>query len=317
MWGYRLIAPRRFERVTLPQPEPAILQDGEVLLKLGAAGICGSDIPKFLARLPENPSFGEHGFPIHEIVGTVVASNSRALEAGQRVVGFADRSCGLREYFVNRADSLHVLRTQGLSDVHATVIQPVCTVLNALARLPRIEGKRAAVIGLGPLGMIFTHVLGTLGAASVTGVDVVDRSDVAARFRINRVVTGRSRDWAASLAENERPDIVIEAVGHNQGTLADAMTALAFGGEIVAFGIPDDDYYAVPFQRFFRKNAILYVGTTKDWCGFLARAEDYVAANRADFEAYVTDVFPVQETNEAFTLYSLPAVGRLKVVLSA
>lgn len=55
MWCYRLVAPYTFERVTVPEPAPDRLRDGQVLLKFLAAGICGSDIPGFKGvqgRLP-------------------------------------------------------------------------------------------------------------------------------------------------------------------------------------------------------------------------------------------------------------------------
>ena len=63
-----------------------------------------------------------------------------------------------------------------LSHVEATVVQPLCTVLHQLDRIPEVAGKRVAVIGQGSIGLLFSHALKARGAAWVTGVDRVDRT---------------------------------------------------------------------------------------------------------------------------------------------
>ena len=78
MWCYRLVAPYTFERVTLPDPPTDGLRAGGVLVKLLAAGICGSDLPGFKGvqgRLPGDTGTQAAemaGFPVHEIAGEVV-----------------------------------------------------------------------------------------------------------------------------------------------------------------------------------------------------------------------------------------------------
>jgi threonine dehydrogenase-like Zn-dependent dehydrogenase len=195
------------------------------------------------------------------------------------------------------------------------VIQPVATVFNALSRL-NFRGKRVAVIGLGPLGVIFTHVLKSEGAKTVVGIDMVDRSDVASRYGIDELVTSASKLWKASLKEGDRPEVIIEAVGHQQHTLSDAVDALAHAGHIFAFGIPDDEHYSFPFRSFLVKDGTLHAGITREWQHFLARAEKHVNEHRRTFSDYLTSVFHVSDAEAAFNLYSRPAVGRLKVAFA-
>ena len=124
-----------------------------------------------------------------------------------------------------------------------------------------------------------------------------------------------SSEWAASLGDDARPDIVVEAVGHQAATLEDAVEAVAHGGTVLAFGVPDETHYAFPFARFFRKDATLLAGITQDRRRSLATARDYLVEHREMLDAYITDVFPVAEAQAAFELAVKPTAGRLKVVL--
>jgi L-iditol 2-dehydrogenase len=124
-----------------------------------------------------------------------------------------------------------------------------------------------------------------------------------------------SSAWAASLGDDARPDIVVEAVGHQAATVADAVEAVAHGGTVLAFGVPDETHYAFPFARFFRKDATLLAGITQDRRQSLAVARDYLVEHREMLDAYITDVFPVAEAQAAFELAVKPTAGRLKVVL--
>lgn len=300
MWAYAITAPGRLSRVEAPEPEPAT---GQRLVRLRAGGICGSDLPTFRGRRSEHfiDNTGDPGFPLHEVVGDD--------ESGVRVVGWAKGHRGLAERFL--ADEAHVIAVDSdLSDIEATVIQPLSTVLHAVARLGDVEGRRAAVIGLGSIGLLFAHVLSARGAL-VTGVDRVDRRGMGAAFGLRGVL------WDdATALRADAFDLVIEAVGHQTQTLAAAVEALAFGGTLYAFGVPDDTHYAVPFTRFFRKNGTLLGGVTIDRTAALTAARAYLLDQRALLGPYITDVLPVTRAQEAFELAVAPAAGRAKIVLS-
>jgi threonine dehydrogenase-like Zn-dependent dehydrogenase len=108
---------------------------------------------------------------------------------------------------------------------------------------------------------------------------------------------------------------VVEAVGHQAATLEHAVEAVAPGGTVLAFGVPDDTHYAFPFARFFRKDATLMAGITRDRRRSLDVARDYLVEHRAMLDAYVTHVIPVADAQTAFELAVKPTAGRLKVVL--
>ena len=314
MWAHRLIAPGQMEMVETDEPgEP---RPGRVVVRFEAGGICGSDLPSFLGvrDLLVGASHGKPGYPLHELVGEVEASAADDLPVGTRVVGWAEGHLGLAQKFTARADQVTTLDDEFLP-IQATVIQPLCTVLYAVRRLGDVRGARVAVLGQGSIGMLFSYALKAAGAGHVTGVDPIDRRDAADSFGVDAMEWSTSSQWAASLGDSARPDIVVEAVGHQAATLEDAVEAVAHGGTVLAFGVPDETHYAFPFARFFRKDGTLLAGITQDRQRSLATARDYLLEHREMLDAYITDVFPVADAQAAFELAVKPTAGRLKVVL--
>ena len=308
MWAWRQPAPFEFERLDVPEPSPPA--PGEVLLRFRLGGICGSDLPSFTGvRSTQHPQTGLLGAPLHELVADVLESTVDRLRVGDRVVGTVVPA-GLRERLTAPADQLHAL-SPALSDREAIVAQPLATVLCALSRLRPAAGLRAAVIGLGPIGMLFCAALKAQGA-HVTGVDRVDRAAHAGLFGIDDLVVGQSRDWATGYAG---ADLVIDAIGHNQDLLTDCVEAARPFGEVYVFGLPEENYL-LPMGRFFRKTLTLRGGLTTDWPRHLADAERFLLDHRDLARAYVTHDFPVDQVTDAFLTALRPAAGRLKITLT-
>ena len=308
MWAFRQPAPYELERIEVPAPAP--LTAGDVLVRYRVGGICGSDLPAFTGvRSIDHPNTGGIGTPLHEIVGDVVASESDRLRVGDRVVGHAG-NVGLQELVTIPAANLHAL-SPTLSDLEAIVAQPLATVLCALDRVGDLAGRRAAVLGLGPMGVLFAAVLKARGA-HVTGVDRVDRSSVAEAFGIDDAVTAQTREWATELPDQSH--LVIDAIGHSQEVLDDCVTAARPHGEIFVFGLPEE-HYVMPMRRFFRKFLTLHAGITWNWPHHLAAAERFLLAHRDLAPSTVTHTFRLDNARDAFLSALHPSSGRLKIAL--
>ncbi|MGD0811962.1 MAG: alcohol dehydrogenase catalytic domain-containing protein, partial [Acidimicrobiales bacterium] len=106
MWSQVLMSPGRLELQHVAAPTAAGLREGEVIVQLLCGGICGSDAPHFLGERASIGQIGDAGFPLHEIVGRVLETASSSFNVGDRVVGYATRARGLREYFTNDAAQL-------------------------------------------------------------------------------------------------------------------------------------------------------------------------------------------------------------------
>ncbi len=321
MWCYRLVAPYTFQRTSLPEPDPAALRDGQVLLRFLAAGICGSDVPGFRGvqgRLPGDTGVlaaEMAGFPIHEIVGEVVASRHPDHRIGDHVVGWASGFDGLMEYVTSDGNGLAPY-DPALHPAHAVGLQPLACILYAAEQLPPMPGRRVAVIGQGSIGLLFSYVAKAFGAAHVTGVDPIYRDDIAAKFGVDTVVRTTSDRWITHLSAHDKPDVVIEAVGHQVATLNHAVEAAAFGGTVFYFGVPDDDSYPISMRTMLRNNLTLKSGVTMDRRRVLAAADAFAGEHPDLLGRYVTHTFGIDEVQEAFEFACRPTPGRVKIAIA-
>jgi L-iditol 2-dehydrogenase len=321
VWCYRLVAPYTFERVTLPDPPTDGLRAGQVMVKFLAAGICGSDLPGFkgvqgrLAGDTGTLAAEMAGFPAHEIAGEVVATAHPDHRVGDLVVGWASSFDGLMEYVTSDGDGL-ALYDLTLSPAHAVGLQPLACILYAVEQLPPLAGKHVAVIGQGSIGLLFSYVAKALGAARVTGIDPIYRDDIGAKFGVDNVVRTTSDRWVSHLSPHDKPNVVVEAVGHQVATLNHAVEAAAFGGTVFYFGVPDDDSYPISMRTMLRNNLTLKSGVTLDRRRVLEAAGAFAREHPNLLGMYVTHTFGVDDVQQAFEFACRPTPGRVKIVIS-
>ncbi|MDG4664904.1 zinc-binding dehydrogenase [Mycobacterium sp. 236(2023)] len=322
MWSYRLVAPYTFAKSDVLPRSPESLADGQVLLQFLAAGICGSDLPGFRGtkgRLPFDTgkqAADKDGFPIHEVVGEVIASRHPDHQQGDRVVGWASGFDGLMEQVVADGDGL-MSYAASLSPAHAVALQPLACVLYAVEQLPDLTGRHVAVLGQGSIGLLFSYAAKVAGAAHVTGVDPVDRSGIAPAFGVDTVVRATSDRWVSHLTPDTKPDVVIEAVGHQVATLTHAVEAAAFGGTVFYFGVPDDDSYPISMRTMLRNNLTLKSGVTMERRRVLRKADAFAADHPGLLDRYLTHTFGVDDVQAAFELAARPVPGRIKIAIVA
>jgi L-iditol 2-dehydrogenase len=319
-WAFALAGPGRLERIDVPRPAPERLRAGQVLLRMAAGGLCGSDAPYFLGaanRWAAEPAGrgSAPGFPLHEVVGEVVVSTDPDLVAGQLVVGWASSFDGLAEYVVADAGGVWPYGDR-LPPEEEVLVQPLACVLSAVERLGDLAGKDCAVIGQGAIGLLFAHVLKAWGARSVTTVDRVDRSAVAAQVGVDEFVWAGSGEWSRTVAGDRRPDVVVEAVGHQTQTLQHALDVAGEFGRIFYFGVPDDPVYPLDMEAMIRKNLTVMSGGAVDRRRLLAQGDAHLRAHPWLADVLITHRFPVAQAQQAYELAFRSPGDRLKVVLS-
>src|SRR5919201_298890 len=171
----------------VPRPEPG---PGEVLVRVGAAGICGSDVEVLEGRRPARYV----RYPIipgHEWAGTVeaVGPNVENVDEGAAVVAEGFRACGdcarcregrtnlcsadyaetgfthagaFAEFLCIPADLVHQLPT-GTDVAAAALLEPAACVAQGLLEVDLRPGMRAAVVGSGTLGLLAVALLARYG----------------------------------------------------------------------------------------------------------------------------------------------------------
>ena len=319
MWAHVLVEPSKFAPIEVPAFTEADVAENWVLLRAVVGGVCGSDLPYFRGRAHKDTrdskgwASGVPGLPLHEVVGEVLFSRHPAHQIGDMVVGWASKFDAITEFVLADGESL-LKYNPAFSAVEAITIQPLACVIGAVERLNIKPGDRAAVVGQGPIGLLFSHVLSNAGAV-VTGVDRIDRTAAADIFGVTETVTTMSDRWANASDIPERFPIVVEAIGHQIATLTDVMTAAELGGQVFYFGVPDDPIYPISMQMMFRKHLALISGATIDRRRLLALANDYLLEHEGLRTKYVTNVYPVADVQQAFDAAVLPAPGQYKIAL--
>lgn len=322
MWAYRMTAPRQMERFTVPDIDPENLAEGHLLLRTIHGGLCGSDYPGYKGLpsqlLRENGTLAAEldGFPLHEVVGEVIVDPTGAHQPGTVVVGWATGFDALAELVSTRAASV-VAVPEDIAIADAITLQPLACILYTLDRLADcLPGARVAIIGLGPIGLLFAHAAKARGAGHVTGVDPIDRTEDAVGFGVDELITTNSERWAAGLrGEADKFDVIIEAVGHQVATLSHCVSAVRLGGSIFYFGIPDDLVYPFPMAAFLRRHARLISGGVMDHSGSLHDAVAYAREHPELLARNISHRFASEQANEAFEVATSAQPGRRKVVL--
>jgi threonine dehydrogenase-like Zn-dependent dehydrogenase len=320
MKALQVVRPRSFEQIQLPVPRLPAGENEHILVRTAWVSMCGSDIPFFTGNKRNRTYPLSPGAPIHECTGEVVESSSTQFQPGDWVLAIPEANQGLAEYFLARASKTVILNPD-LDDFGAAcIIQPLSTVLNAMDRLEDIRGKSFAVVGLGTIGLFFIWLAAKGGACSVTGIDPHShRCRMAAALGATNTLCHRSIEVVhrTRAVPNEwiTPDLCVEAVGHQMNTINDCLELVRKYGTVIAFGVPDHAVYALEYETFFRKNALLMATVTPDWTKYLARARDLYMANAGELTKLVTHRLPVKDAEKAFKMFEQKENGLIKSIL--
>ncbi len=302
-------------------PEPQLL-DGEVLVRCHYMALCGTNMGPYLgdgrwAALQGNSPPGWLG---HENIGTIIASRAEGWEPGMPVLAHPEDYNGFAEILRAKPKGLARLPTDYPDLAALVVAQPLATVLRALVRTGPVIDQRCAVVGQGPMGLIFTHLLGRMGARQVIGIDSVGwRLPWAQRFGATDVLDasrGGVVEAVRELTGGHMVDLCVEAVGH-----ADSLDVAARlprrQGRLYVFGVPHHE--SQPFPWFFTVGNETEIITSMgpECMEYFQTAVDMIVQGRVDLTAMVTPRLPWDRAAEAFEMYANPenAEGSLKLTL--
>jgi 2-desacetyl-2-hydroxyethyl bacteriochlorophyllide A dehydrogenase len=241
----------------IPDPQPG---KGEIVLRVGRCGICGSDLHMTDGTAPMQYPLG--AVPGHEFAGEVVAIGKEVERirvgdfvtalpfdgCGQCAACLAGRSIfcanmvplagGFAQYIRTREKAAMVLpRTLSMTD--GALIEPLAVGLHGVTLAKLRPGARVLVIGAGPVGLAATFWARRLGAGSIAVTASSRRREGLARqMGADAFVLPEADEELANLAVNAlggMPDVVVEAAGV-AGMLAQAIQCVRPGGTICVLG---------------------------------------------------------------------------------
>ena len=319
----------------MPRPEP---QEGEVLVRIEACGLCGSELEAFKFRSPRRVPPLVLG---HEYCGRVEASGPGGgrWSVGDRVVGNAVIPCG--ECVRCRRNDAHlcarrqvlgmhrpgafagwvcvpghslIVWPDGLAAREACLAEPLANGVHTVNLTRHLQPQTVLVLGAGPLGLLAQQAFQALCGARVLVSDLLpERRAVAQRLGAAQTFDARTDVLAAirELTEGEGADVVIDGAG-SALTKRLSLECLRPGGAAVWLGLHQDEVTFSSYGVTLPEKQIL--GTYSARLEELEIALGLIAARKVDAASW-TESFALAEGVEAFHRMLNPQGADIKAVL--
>ena len=318
------------------------INDDEVLMKVEASGICGSDVIEWYRRDKVPLVLG------HEVTGVIVETgkNVKKYKAGDRICAAHHVPCnickyclsghqtvcetirttnfdpgGFSEYLrlpeINVQNGIYLL-PDSVSFEEGTFIEPLACVV----RGQRLAGVKPAdtviVFGSGLSGLLHISLLRATGASKIIAVDINNkRLEYAKRFGADYTYNAKdlSMDAIKDINEGFLADIVILSTGAD-GAILQGLKSVRRGGTVLFFGAADEGA-KLPLsinEIFWRTEVTLlssYAGSILDH----RTALELIRSGRINVKDMITDRFPLEDIAKGFEL-TAKAKDSLKVIIN-
>lgn len=324
-------------------PRPEIGRD-EVLVKIRACGICGSDVHGF------DGSTGRRMPPVimgHEAAGEIVEKGNRASDfsLGDRVTFDSTIYCGVCDFCrngeVNLCDHRRVmgvsceeyhcsgamaeliavparslyLLPESLPFEKAAMVEPVSIAVHGVSRAPVGLNDTALVVGCGIIGLLTIQVLRLVGCSKVIGVDIDPaRLQLADELGADLVLNGREQNVAEAALEytgGKGVDHAFEVVGNTE-TVKICVDSTRKGGHLVLIG-NFSPAVELPLQTVVSRQLTVYGSCASS--GEYGICLDLIARNSIRLDPLISAVAPLSEGAEWLHRLYKGESGLMKVLL--
>lgn len=306
-------------KLTLKEvPVPRLERDDQVLLKVEAVSICGTDV--HICAVPPGYIATPNTILGHEFVGTVVAKGSAVehFRIGDHAVVNPNDYCGVctfcRKNLPNECENIAALGihvdgafaeftrvsakvaypiSKEVPVEHGAFAEPLACVVNGTQKVCVKPGETAVVIGAGPIGLIMAMMFRTSGAAQVIVAEKAPfRVEHARRMGIGRVVdvSAESLKEVVVAETGIGADVVADVTGSQ---LATAVDCARKGGKVLVFGVNTKAVVDVR-QCDITFKELQVLGTWLANATF-PEAVRVLEGRLLDIDALITDTIPLTE----------------------
>jgi len=327
MKAARIGQPNFMEMIDLPVP---VAGAGEVLIRVRASGICGTDIHIFR---------GEYlgGYPVipgHEFAGVVeqVGSGVTRFAPGARVAVEPNIACDNcanclqnRQNFCLNWQAVGVTRPGGMAQYvlapekavfeigdlpfeQGAFMEPLSCVLHGVERLEPQMGDQVAILGAGPIGCLLLQAVRLRGAAHVTMVDKnTDRLEMARALGADVVLDD------LNALKPDHYDAVVDATGA-VAVMSRAVDFTRHGGKVLLFGVPPGGkMMSVEAFPIFRKGLTILSSFTS--LRNSLQAVELLRSGRIDVSKLVSHRLPLEAFQHGIELIEGGREGVMKVMV--
>ncbi|NND70065.1 MAG: alcohol dehydrogenase catalytic domain-containing protein [Rhodothermales bacterium] len=297
--------------VDVTEPQAA---SGEVLVRVAACGICGSELESFRSESPRRTPPLIMG---HEFCGHVVEGGSESgFTSGAKVIANAVVGCGTcsdcesgNDYLCTRrrvfgmnmdgafAEYVRVPERailhwpSSLSATEASLAEPAGNAVHVFRAINEFDHKRVLVLGAGPIGLFCQQVCQALGGSDVVVTDPQSgRRDVASRLGARLAVNPMETDLVRACQDvwsGNGPDVVIDAVG-TAATKQQSLAIASVGGAIVWIGLHSDQVAISSYLITLKELRV--VGTYGASADDMKQALDLMVSGDIDASTWVATV---------------------------
>lgn len=326
----------------LPIPE---ISDNEVLIKMLACGLCGTDIQKIRGDSVNKPTVLGH-----EVVGEIVkkGKNVSKFEIGDRVITaihvpcFTCHYCNKGHYTIceqfrtNNIDpggfaefiripKLHLNHlthkvSNNVTDEEATLIEPIACCLHGLKQADIRPNDSVLIMGAGTIGILHAQLAKIKGANKVIVSDMSEFKlqkalNVGCDYAIN-IKEKNIIDEVNKITDGQGVDVIVIAAGVSS-LVADAVNMVRRAGKIIVFsGFDKNKLVTLDVSRFF-KDEISIIGTYSVTPYEFPEALDLLEKRKLNTEEMITHVYPLNKLSEAIDISTNPEQPVLKVIIKA
>lgn len=300
-----------------PRPRAA---PGEVLVRVEAVGLCGSDLHWFEEGAIGGVPLTRPLSPGHELAGTTEDGRRVAVDPAIpcercalcreghpnlcpsiRFAGYGEDDGGLREWIAWPERCLFRL-PESLSAVDGAMLEPLGVALHAADLAHLRPGMTVGVFGCGPIGLLAVQVVRLAGATRVLATELPSRPhrlEAARRLGAETIAVdeGREARKILELTGERGLDAAIEVAGDDAAVGA-AVEAARPGARVVLAGIPAGDRTSFPASPARRKG--LTLALCRRMKHTYPRAIDLAGRRLVDLGSLVSHRFPLSEAAAAF-----------------
>jgi L-iditol 2-dehydrogenase len=307
-------------------PIPVARHDGDVVVRMSRASICGSDIHAVLHGFHNPTQLGRPGYPGHEGVGTIAESRSSRFTEGDVVLTVPiGREGGCFADYQLIPDTQLVALPAGGDESRLLMAQQYGTTLYAMRLFWNEDERRrrvAAIMGAGSAGLFFVQQVVALGFEHVIVSDLnTDRLSIAKRLGATQTVRAPDSDITAAVdtvTSGEGADLVIEAAGYDS-LRAEAIRSVATLGTVGFFGYPERYGMAEfpMFDAFDKIVRIQWAAGTQSEPGLRSfrDAVEHIHSSQIEVDYCLTKSYPLSDVAEAFHVAERQGDGAAKICI--
>ena len=325
------------------RPVPAI-GEGEVLVRVEAVGVCGSDVHYYRDGRIGDRVVTEPLVLGHEFAGEVAEVGAAVSDwrPGDRVAvdptvpcgrchfcqqglihvcpqvnfcGTPPTDGGYVEFFAARAQNLHRL-PEGVSFAEGAMIEPLAVAVHAVSLAHIQPGETVVVLGGGCIGLTVLQVAREQRARVVLlSEPLAARRAMGEKLGAERVVNPDETDpveMALEATNGLGPDVVFECAGSLE-TPQQAIDMCRARGRVVWVGIPPGDTVPLSIHEARRKELTILMD--RRFLATYPQAIDLVESGRVDVASLITHRFGLAETEAAFALVDTYGDGVVKALI--